>query len=478
MKKIFSYYKNISSPVKASVWFVIANVFQKGISILTLPLFTRLLTTEEFGQFNVYQSWLGIITIFTSLNLSWGVYNNGLLKYYDDRNRLTSTFLGLSTTSTVFCFIIYIISKNFWDELIGLPSIVIFMIFLQVLVSPALDFWTSGERFDYKYKKVILVTITMSIINPIVGFFAVTYFNDKGIARIISNIIVTATFCIFYYFYIFRKSKVFFNKEYWVYGLKFNIPLIPHYLSTTILSSSDRIMINNMVGTSEAGIYSVAYSAGMILTLFSVSINNSFIPWTYKKMKLKKFSEIGTVSNFILLLVAVLVIMLMLLAPEIITLLASEQYNDAIIIIPQIALSVYFMFLHSIFANIEFYYEKSKFVSIASIGASLVNIALNYLLIPIMGYKVAGFTTLMCYIILSISHYYFMKLLCKNNNQEATIYDSKFILILSSILIVSSIVISRLYEFMFLRWGIIIIAIIYGILNRNKIYLKLKVLRG
>ena len=72
-------YKSLPIQAKASCYFLICSFFQRGISTVTTPVFTRLLSTEEYGQYNVFNSWMNIITVFVTLNLSYGVYAQGLI---------------------------------------------------------------------------------------------------------------------------------------------------------------------------------------------------------------------------------------------------------------------------------------------------------------------------------------------------------------------------------------------------------------
>ena len=69
MGNILQKYRKMSVQVRASFWFLICSFLQKGISSITTPIFTRLLTTDEYGQYGAFNSWLGIITIFVTLNL-------------------------------------------------------------------------------------------------------------------------------------------------------------------------------------------------------------------------------------------------------------------------------------------------------------------------------------------------------------------------------------------------------------------------
>ena len=86
--KIRNKYNKLPLPVKASLWFLICSFFQKGISVITTPIFTRLLSVEEYGKYGVFTSWENIINVFVSLNLCYGVYAQGLVKFDNDRKKI------------------------------------------------------------------------------------------------------------------------------------------------------------------------------------------------------------------------------------------------------------------------------------------------------------------------------------------------------------------------------------------------------
>ena len=81
IKSVLNRYKSFPIQVKASLWFLICSFLQKGISTVTTPIFTRIMNTTEYGQYNVFNSWLSIASIFVSLSLTGGVYAQGLVKF-------------------------------------------------------------------------------------------------------------------------------------------------------------------------------------------------------------------------------------------------------------------------------------------------------------------------------------------------------------------------------------------------------------
>lgn len=466
MNKLIVKYKTLSAPVKASLWFTICSVLQKGITLMSTPIFTRLLTTEQYGVYSVYQSWYSIISIFATLNLSAGVLFNGLTKFKDDRDRLISSFMGLSSTVTFGLFLIYICALDFWNNLFNMSTLFMSAMFIELLVVPAYAFWAVKQRYDYKYKTIIILTLLVALGSPVLGIISVLATEYKAEARVLSYVSIQIIQGLFFYIYNMSKGKKFYVKEYWKYALKFNLPLIPHYLSMTLLNQADRIMIANMIGKDAAAIYSVAYQISMMMTIVTNAINNSFVPYTYKQMKERKYGDLKRVSNLLIIMIGIACIIAMIFGPEVIRFFAAKEYYNAIWIIPPVAASVYFIFLYSLFANIEFYYEKTKYVMIASCGGAVINIILNFILIPIFGYFAAGYTTLFCYILFSFAHFYFyIKIL--RGKQVEEIYNRKFIILFSSVLIIAMLCIPLLYTHMIIRYTLVV-GIIFACFKNRK----------
>ena len=101
MNKLLSQYRSMPRQIKASLWFVVSNVLVKGISFFTLPVFSRLLTTGEYGTVSVYQSWVSVISIITTLTIWGGGFNVGMVKYPEQEAKMISSFQGLAVSLTM-----------------------------------------------------------------------------------------------------------------------------------------------------------------------------------------------------------------------------------------------------------------------------------------------------------------------------------------------------------------------------------------
>ena len=143
IKNLKTKYRNMPEPVKASFWYTICNILNKGIALFSMPVFTRILTENEYGTFTIFQSWYSIIIIFTSLNVFLNSYSKGLLLYKYDRNGFTSSQLSLTTTITLIFAVVYILCIDFWTKLLGLSPVLMVAMFAELLTMPALEFWSA-----------------------------------------------------------------------------------------------------------------------------------------------------------------------------------------------------------------------------------------------------------------------------------------------------------------------------------------------
>ncbi|WP_270744220.1 lipopolysaccharide biosynthesis protein, partial [Holdemanella biformis] len=156
-KALKNKYDCMSIVAKATIWFILCNILQKAISLITTPLFTRLMSTQQYGQFSVYSSWLQIFSVITTLRLSGAVFNKGMSKYKDDRNTYTSTMQLVTFSLTLIVFFIYLILKDQINNIIELPTFIIVAIFIELLFTPAIEFWMVKKRYEYCYKQVVFV---------------------------------------------------------------------------------------------------------------------------------------------------------------------------------------------------------------------------------------------------------------------------------------------------------------------------------
>lgn len=462
-------YAEMPAAVKTSVWFAVCQFLQRGISFITVPIFTRLLTTEEYGICNIYFAWFEVFLLFTSLKIPYEGLNNGLIRYEKDKDGYTSSVMGLIMVMTAGGGIIYFIFRKWLDQIVGLNSFIVKLMFIQLMFNPPLMLWINKKRFDFHYKKPVIVTIVSTFLNLVVTIAAVISTSYKAEARIISSVFIQAFFGIIFVAVLLAKGRTFYKKEYWKFALGFNLPLIFYYVSQIILNQSDRILINYFQGSGKAAVYSVAHSAATLMLLLFSAINGSFNPWMYKKLKVKKFGDVKRNVSMLCLAVGGMTFGVSILAPNLVGILATEAYMEAIWIIAPISASMFFVFLYMIFANVEMYYGENKGISAISILCSALNIVLNIIFIPRFGYFAAGWTTLFSYVVLTILHYLLMRRACNINHISEKIFQDKILLLISGGVILLSFGAMLLYRTKYFRYAFLAGGVILIFLFKEKL---------
>lgn len=469
MIKALSRYKNANVAVKASIWFTICSIIQKGISVLTMPIFTRLMSTEQYGRYNVFLTWYNILILLITLNVHTEIFNKGLIEHSEERDSYTASQAGLLIALTAFWIVLYLPFHRFVNQLLGLTTVLVLFMVFEILGTAIVGLWSARKRFEFDYPKIVKLTISMSVLNPIVGIVAVLVTDHKAEAKIIANAVIPIIVSIGILFLFSKKGKLFGNKQWWKPVVIACLPLVPHYLSLVLLNQSDKLMINHFTGPEDAAIYSVAHSAGLLMTIINNSINGSFVPWAYEKLKNHNGEGIKKVSNSLLAIVVFVNVVLIWLAPEAIKLLAAPQYSVAVWCLVPIAMSVYFYFAYTLFVDIEIYYGANRYIAIASVVAAILNIILNFLFIPIYGYIAAGYTSLFSYFATMILHLIFMRHVLKTSANDRDYFDFRVLAGLSVVLIVLSGLAMALYNHAIIRLGIIFVAVVVIALKRDKV---------
>ena len=476
VKNLLNKYKGLPVQLKASVWFLVCNFLQKGITTITTPIFTRLLTTEQYGNFGAFNSWLGIITIIVTLHMYSGVYTQGLVKFDKEKHVLSSSLQGLTTVLSLAWLGVYLVAMDFWNGLFKLTTVQMLCMFVMIWATAAFMFWSAEQRVEYRYRALVAVTAAVSVAKPAVGIVFVLLAEDKVTARILGLALVELVGYVGLYAVQMKRGKKFYSKRFWIYALKFNLPLVPHYLSQIVLNNFDRIMIKDMVSADAAGIYTLAYSIAQLMTLFSTALSQTITPWMYQKIKQKNVQDIGPIMYLALYGIAGVNLFCILVAPEVVAIFAPKAYYEAIWVIPPVTMSVALMFSYDFFARFEFYYEKTVFVMLASITGALLNIGLNYVFIGLYGYQAAAYTTLVCYLVYVALHYWNMSRICKKEFPGVKVYSLKRLVIFYSVFLLIGFSLMATYNYQIVRYSILAVVLIAAAIKHKLIIEKLQVI--
>ena len=477
LTKLKNKWNSVPLTVKVSTAYTVCSILQRCLSFITLPVFTRILTQEQYGQYTIYSSWLGIFSIILTLNLAYGSFSTAMVKYEDRRDEYISSIQGICVMLSAVFLLIYFPFRSAINRLLELPTALVVVMVLEILFSTSTMLWSGKKRFEFKYKSVVTVTLATAVISVGAALLLVNNSEEKGYARILGYSLTTIAFGGSIFILNQVKGKKLYNKEFWSYAFRFNIPLLAYYFSQVIFNQSDRIMISHINGQDKAAMYGVAYNFAMILSFVLNAINNSYIPWVYEKIKADKMRDNRKVSCYIAILMAVLILAVIWFAPEIITIMAGKSYMDAVWVVAPVAISLLLLFYAQLFINVEFYYEEKKYLVFASIGAAVVNVILNYFAIKRFGFVAAGYTTWFSYIIFAVSNCIAMKKCLAKRKIKDELFDYKALTAIMAVFTVVSFIGVALYSFMIVRIAVAVMVCAVILCNFKKLkalFIKLR----
>ena len=176
MKKIVQKFQSMQVSLKATIAFAISSFAISGINYFTTPIFTRLLTTSEYGVVSVYQSWFTIIQVFATLTLIYpGILNVGLYENKENRWKYLSTILGLSTISSIVLLAIFAVFYREISSVMQLPASIIALMLITFIVSPATTFWTYKQRYEYSYRLPFIISVGSAVLGQIIAILVVYF---------------------------------------------------------------------------------------------------------------------------------------------------------------------------------------------------------------------------------------------------------------------------------------------------------------
>jgi O-antigen/teichoic acid export membrane protein len=264
--------------------------------------------------------------------------------------------------------------------------------------------------------------------------------NERYLGRILGSAMPMIIIAIVLSASILKKGRTVYEAEYWKYALSIGLPLIPHVVSQSLLSQFDRIMIRNMVNDASSGIYSYIYTICTITYIICTSLDNAWTPWVYIKLKAGDGDNIKAAGRWYTLLFAVLTLGFICVMPELVKLIADESYWPGEDLLIPLSLANYCVFLYMLPVGLEYYHKKTRYISLGTISAALLNLILNYFAILNFGYKAAAYTTMVSYLALFCFH-----LLIARRLGFGRLYDLRWIIAVTAVLFAAAFAILGLY---------------------------------
>lgn len=424
--------KSSNKYLNASLIYILANAIGQGTTMLANSFFTRYMSRADYGSYSNYYSFVSLLVPFAGMNL-YIALTNAYIDYKSTIYKYRSSTLLLSLFGLVITGIIMALIKAFVG--LSLPWICVLLTVLHAYGFFLVNYYIYSMNMENNY---IAKGLMLSIPNVLQVLFAVIalVICNTYISRAIGGSFAIFSCGLFATFLILKKSPPVINKEYWSYALKISLPAIIASVSYLIMQQCDKLMITSISGAEVNAVYSLIYFIGYILYAVQQATSGSWEVWIYNSLNDKKFGNIANVQKWYMYVMIVLATGLFMISPEIIKILSPPDYWHFEYVVPFV-IGSYIMLMYSMQLSVVYYRKKTGVVSAIVSLSAVINIVLNYLLIPRYGGVGAAYTSVVSYLFIFIVTEIYLKIKHDFHFRDLYNYVNLFIITLIGVLFYS-----------------------------------------
>lgn len=381
---------DIKRLAKNSFGFSIGTILSDAIGFFLLPVYTRYLTPVDYGILSITSVLGSILAIFLIFGQG-GAIGRFYYDYHHDstklRDYLSTVCLSVGLISFAICVILCLLGDSFFSIFISdvpFNPYIILVIWSTVLGIP-LKFALTLLQVKEKAYIYSTINVVKFLISTILIIFFVVVLREGALGSLKGQFVCSIIFSFTALSYLKKDITIKFDlnkfKETFYYGM----PLIPHMLSGWITSFIDRLFLNWYCTLSIVGLYSLGYQIGSIMSLVTTAINFAWVPFFMSKAtnEGEKAKPIFSVlTTYYMALIVFIGISIALFAKDVIHLMTVPAYYGASQVVPFVVLSYVLNGMYYMVVNQILFLKKTKYLATATFLGALVNIGLNFLLIP------------------------------------------------------------------------------------------------
>ncbi len=389
--------KNINLPARSSLFFTLTNMICKGFAFLFTPIFTRLLTPTDYGEFSLFSTFLSLSAVAVTMEISGGI----IMRLFQKERELQflsilSAWLISIATAIPTTFFLWLIRKNTGFGM-NFPFAYVMLFFSLISIS-IINLYVSRCKFRYSWVPPLITSLAQSVVAPIVSIaiLRISYHSNanhvslkigavtavlSAIALCIATLTVTrakgelrakdkSTLNAFSFFSFSSR-----------FLLKLALPLLPYYLSIIALSQADKLFISSFMGRGELAKYSVAYSAGVALTALTSGVMGALSPWIMRRTRAGEYDRIREVLSRITSASVPIIVIFLCFAPDFFSFLAPKEYSSALPVLFISAMIPIPLALAQCSSSIAIAKERVGGVLFSGIFPAIMTLALNFLTI-------------------------------------------------------------------------------------------------
>ena len=455
--------------IKNSILYLAPMAVSSVLPLISMPIFTRLLTKEDYGAIALAQIYASFVSGLSNLGLPV-VYERNFFQYREQRSiaQLLYSTLGFVISAFLLCaFFTYFLRSYFSKWIIGssVYGDLLFWAFCATGIVSIKNYYLTYFKNTENARSFVWYTIDESILGIIFSLFWVAYLRVGVIGLIWGQLMASLIILLILIFTFLKLHPPAFNREILKDSLRLSLPLTPKSFIGVIGTQFDKYMIGLLNTVGGVGIYSIGQKIAYTVFSCMTALQNTYSPQVYKRMfdeAEKGGKSIGSyLTPFVYYSIAV-ALLVSLFSEELIIILTPPSYHGAIEIV--IILS---MFYGSMFFGKQpqlMFAQKTYIISILSMLNIILNILINVPFIMKWGVIRAAWGTLTAGLISGAIHFVISQKYYNIKWEYKKIISIFLLFFVSSILIITMRSISISYPFRFaVKCGSIISFLFIGI---------------
>ena len=429
-------FKNL---IKASAIYGIGPEIPKLINFIMLPIITPFLSPEDYGYYGIIMAYLAILALLKDLGLSV-IVNNVFFKYKRRYLFTWSRVYGLLILwdlmlAVIIAGILYLVFPK--SQIHNYP-------FVALLYSIPIGFFSStilmGRKHYHLNRKPIpyvSISIISSVLLIVSNFVTIVIFQLGYLGWFISFFVGQLSTFIQYSYVVFKKLRLFpsfaFNWKWVKRQLSISLPVIPHFYSNYLISTSDRIVLDYYkIPIDQVGLYTLGYNWGNYFNILGVALGFAAGPIFLKYYSRESKESDKSIKNLTLLTLVCFLILGFIASiwmKEFFQLLIrNESLSSAYVYSIFIIMSFSIRPMYLVPSLKLQYIEKTMRLWKISFVAGVINVIFNLIFVPIYGVWSAVWATFISMAYMGISGY-LLKEYRKNNEGKFEIYPIIFVLL-------------------------------------------------
>lgn len=383
----------------------------QGISLISAPLFSGLLGTEGYGNLASFTVWANLMTTVFSLQSNQTIVNARQEYSQEEQPRYQSAAMSLSLLFFGAAGVLMLVLSRPLAEAMGMDSRFPVLMLLYAVGSFGINFLHSKFTYEFKADKSMLLGVFLSVSNLGVSLLLVLNMpmEQRHFGRILGSVLTSGVVGLIACAWILLRGRKLYSPAYWKLCFALGWPLTIQTLAYYLLGNSDVVMLRQISGAGDSGIYSLAFSVCGVMYVLYGALNTSWVPFFYDDMKMGRRDNAVRQARNYLELYTVLSIGFVLLVPEAFRLFIKEEFWLGIGLVPIFTADYYCNMVCTFPVNYEIHYKKAWVTTAGTIVATVINLVLNYVMIHAWGMFGAAAATLISRVTQLVIHQIYVR---------------------------------------------------------------------